>query len=567
MKYRIRTRLTTILVLALLTGVLVIAAVSVKYCLLMRNETIRSYQNLSIQIVEQIKKSKEEIENISYQVSYSKSVQDYLMQYDDKEKYLNLPYIEENLNYMISANTDIFNIKIYDKQGGKVASLLTDFYPMGIEIDKEVKKLWDEANSEGVHKGYYCYKKESYFTYLLPIYSVKEKRGIGEIVGICRILYDLSSVQRMLDTLSLENLGELTILDSDGIVIAATDTNKIGKRMETNEQKGYFFESVSFPEEELIVSYGIPYGEILRNVPDILILFLSICLFFIVLVFGVSIFLIRNISDPISKMVEEIEKVSFRNGNYRLKEVYGNELDIIVTEINKMLNEIENLNEANSKALKDLLNAEIIQKQTELSYLRMQINPHFLYNSLECIKGMALSYGACEIESIATSLSKLYRYALTTEKSVTLEDEMNCVREYCNIMSKRKCRKYELMLNVPDQLKKKYVMSMLLQPIVENCFTHGFKSGKGNLIKITAKENEDCMEINIEDDGIGLSKDALSMIQNNLDVREEAETMEKSIGLQNIHKRIQLQYGKDSGLILKRNETNGITVIVIMNKK
>ena len=115
----------------------------------------------------------------------------------------------------------------------------------------------------------------------------------------------------------------------------------------------------------------------------------------------------------------------------------------------------------------------LLQNQAELSFLRSQINPHFLYNSLECIRGMALACHAEEIESMTISLSRLYRYALSFNAMVSLKEELRCVMEYCNIMSLRFRKNYTLLVEVPEPLLGVQVMPMLLQPIVENASRAG----------------------------------------------------------------------------------------------
>ena len=575
-KHKLRDQLICIVVISLLMEAGMLVLFYNQYRSVVKNETEKSYHNLGIQIIEQFCSIKENIRNVAYQASYSKNMQDYLLEEEKLRKFENLSYIEENLDYMISLNKDIYNIKISDSSGGTVASRNEDMFPIGFQADRDyVMNEKEFKEGESFSKYYYNSKRHNfYFAYLSPIYSVYEKKYSSEPIGTCRILCSIGSIQRSMENLSLEEGADFMILDSENRILVAADKEKVGSYLSEDavalrgngtdgaaySNDGCLIQFIPFPEENLELFYKIPVSMLTSEVPPEL---QKLFFFFLIsagLILIAAVAMIRSITCPITDLLVEMKEVSTRDGRKRLDINPVNEIGYISIEINRMLERIENLNKEKLRATEGLAAAKISQKQTELSFLRSQINPHFLYNSLECIKGIALSYGAKEIVSMTTSLSRLFRYSLSPNTMVPLKEELRIVMEYCNVMSIRFGRNYQLLTDIPEEYRNSMMMSMLLQPIVENSFKHGFKAGRGSIVRISARGEKNTLVITVEDDGIGMDKEALVQIQNAL----EKPDMERNdrVGLWNIHNRIRMQYGPDCGLTLLNGEKGGITVIL-----
>ena len=395
-----------------------------------------------------------------------------------------------------------------------------------------------------------------------------------EPAGICILHCQTTSLQNSVKSIALNEGMKCWVLDGDQMILASNEVENIGKNYESIyglTQKEPSVESVITQEdrtyqmilingEGLSVIYQIPYQSFISNIPRILVsIFLAICILAVILIVVVVIIL-RNITMPISLIVNEMREISLLGKRKRLSVVCNNEIGEITKEVNLMLERIENLNEIRIKNANELMENKLLQKQAELLFLRSQINPHFLYNSLECIRGIALACNAPQIVSMTASLIKLLRYTLSPHVSVSMKEELRSVMEYCNIMSIRFQKDFAYRIDVPSELMDVKVMSMLLQPLVENSFKHGFKSGKGSLIKIDASMENEFLVISVKDDGKGMNPEAVQQMNEKLHNSILIAEREDSIGLSNVQRRIKMQYGEECGLSVECNEMGGVTV-------
>ncbi len=225
-------------------------------------------------------------------------------------------------------------------------------------------------------------------------------------------------------------------------------------------------------------------------------------------------------------------------------------------------------------------NESLLRKQAQIDALQSQINPHFLYNTFDSMRGQALAQGATDVASMLKSLSSLFRYTISNNMSiVTLEEEMTNTDDYLHIQQYRFHNKFRITKEIapdciPEILHCK-MPKLTLQPIVENSLVHGLepKSGVGALT-IRAYLTDNCLIIEVEDDGIGMSVKRLAELNQKL--RNDAEAADKriphaqsgprhtSIGLVNTNARIMLLYGPQYGLHIYSIENMGTTVRITL---
>ena len=199
--------------------------------------------------------------------------------------------------------------------------------------------------------------------------------------------------------------------------------------------------------------------------------------------------------------------------------------------------------------------SDILNKQAELDALQSQINPHFLYNTLDSIRGQALAEGVEDIADMTEALSTFFRYSISNRNNiVTLEEELENVQNYFMIQQFRFNNRFRLqMLPFSRQLLERCRLPKLtLQPILENTILHGMegKIGPGT-ITIRVDETENRTVITISDDGAGMNEETLLRLQSRLRGDEPVE-MKRSrgsgIALPNVNRRIKLLFGEDYGL-------------------
>ncbi|MEH7545204.1 sensor histidine kinase [Neobacillus vireti] len=261
----------------------------------------------------------------------------------------------------------------------------------------------------------------------------------------------------------------------------------------------------------------------------------------------------QNYSKRINKIVSTIRQVEKGNLDARIPESkHEDELSRIASNMNSMLNELNNY-------IEQFYMLNMKQQQAELKALQAQINPHFLFNTLEAIRMVAVLEGSKTSSKMIFHLSKLFRYSLESKDTVPFYTEMEYVKQYLTLMQFKHPDKLEVHFDIPDEVEQTPVQKLILQPIIENYFVHGFKKDRtDNELTICAAHLGEKIEIRIEDNGKGMSEEELANIVQHIN-REEGDEMQ-SIGLRNIHQRLKLKFGDQFGLSVKSSKDTGTMV-------
>lgn len=242
-------------------------------------------------------------------------------------------------------------------------------------------------------------------------------------------------------------------------------------------------------------------------------------------------------------------------GNDEISELYDY-LGTMIWQIQKLLSEI----------YQEKLHAEQLkleQKEAEFKMLASQINPHFLYNTLETIRMKARINKQYEIEELVKMLAKLLRKNIQAgSQEVTIQTEMELIACYLKIQQYRFGDRIQYEIQVDTQLSEYRILPLIIQPIVENSIVHGLeiKEGIGH-IHISATRSEKGIRIIIEDDGVGMSEEKLDHIRRNLDRKNQDGS---HIGICNVHQRIRLRYGDAYGIGISSEEGVGTSVEMIL---
>ena len=209
---------------------------------------------------------------------------------------------------------------------------------------------------------------------------------------------------------------------------------------------------------------------------------------------------------------------------------------------------------------------EVQKKVAELAYLRSQIDPHFLHNTLEAVRRMAQDKNVPEIADMAADMGKIFKYSAKGASMVTLKDEMEIIKAYLNIQQRRFGDRISIHFFLSDEAKYVMVPKMITQPAVENAMLHGLEpmSRKGALY-IGARLDGVKLIITVKDNGVGIPADKLNAIRDSLKT-EKADTS-RHMGLLNMQSRIRLQYGAPYGLEIDSSENDGTTVTMTFGTK
>ncbi len=235
----------------------------------------------------------------------------------------------------------------------------------------------------------------------------------------------------------------------------------------------------------------------------------------------------------------------------------------IGNEFRLMLGAIDQLNRRIFRQASDLYEMKIARQTAELASLKSQINPHFLYNTLEVIRKMAMERNAPEIVQMTADMAVIFRYSAKGADEVRLEEALSMTSAYLRIQETRFAGKIEFFCFIPEELYDLRVQKMLLQPIVENAVFHGLepKTLKGSLY-IGAQKEEDKLILTVKDDGVGIEEEKLRELQEQL--RQPAGDTSGHVGLLNTNARIRLAYGEEYGIRLESRKEDGTTVQMVL---
>lgn len=285
-------------------------------------------------------------------------------------------------------------------------------------------------------------------------------------------------------------------------------------------------------------------------------LFLLLALFLTAVLTMFIIIFSKGISSRVEKINEKMTSV--QNGQFIQHEVLDGNDEF--SEIDRGMNEM-------AARLKTTIEQNYIneteKKKAELKALQMQLNPHFMYNTLETINALAALSGSDDICTICQKMGEILRYNInsTDGEFVRLRQEMDNIRSYLDIQKIRFGSKLDVFYDVPEEMLDMRVLKFIIQPLVENAIKYGMRGSDDTLlIVITAKASGGRMSISIQDDGAGVeSERKLSLIRER--ISGEAQSTEcESIGLRNVNERIRITYGEGNGVKIESRHMVGTTV-------
>lgn len=273
----------------------------------------------------------------------------------------------------------------------------------------------------------------------------------------------------------------------------------------------------------------------------------------------------RAVSRPIRKLSEEMKTITLNEYSGSILESREDEIGILQDSFNHMI-------ERNKELIAQQYQAKLEKRNAQLRALQAQINPHFMYNTLQVIGGMALDKDAPEIYSITLALSDIMRYSLNFSKEmICLEEEIKYLQSYVMIQNERFGGKVYLVLNLEPETQQCLIPKLILQPLAENSFEHGLLNKDGEWILSVESEitGSGDLQILVKDNGIGFEKERLLEIQRkiNQDTTQVLKTG-SHIGLTNVHTRIKLRSQSEShGVTITSSPEAGTTIKVLMPAK
>lgn len=475
---------------------------------------------------------------------------------------LNMLYMQYNANFIAVTNEMmgdcIYNGNCNITESGFERAYEEDY---GKSMQAKTKGTLRVSFANHYHGG-----KKYTLTFYFPVYSTTQMVSSS---GMIVVNLDDDLLKRFYQKDSIYS-SNLYLTDVAGKIVSTQDEGKIGERIAFADQvkgnQGRFWYGGKLISYQRVKDWNfymineIAAISLYRDCFGIILILLAATLVATGTALTLSRSATRHLYFPINKIISKMNDVSKGNLGTRIHvEDMDSDGRKLADGFNIMMDEI------------DVLMEQVKEEQRQLDRMRFnalqsQIQPHFLYNTLECIHWQALAEGNKEISTMVKAMAQYYRICLSEGKDIiTLGTELEHVRNYLIIQNMR----YDNIITLTEKVPEKYfsikIPKLTLQPLVENSIYHGIrvKEGKKGTIEISIQEADGDICLMVADDGMGMTEEGLAYINQNISEND----CDVGYGISNINKRIELMFGEEYGLIFRANEGGGLCVEIRLPKE
>ena len=299
----------------------------------------------------------------------------------------------------------------------------------------------------------------------------------------------------------------------------------------------------------------VPSESLWDNYGQLLLFFLFIVFFSVFLLVFVNLRLSAWITAPMKKLDRAVKELEAGRETVDLKVDGPYEVEHLSRSIQSMVSTMRHL-------MDDILQQEEQKRRSELDVLQSQINPHFLYNTLDSVIWMTENDRTEDAVVMLTSLARLFRISLSRGSNIiTVAEELEHARHYLTIQKMRYKNKFSADLSAEDGVESLYTIKLIVQPILENAIYHGmdYADGDGKICVRAFREGEDTV-IEVADNGLGMPEEVVERLLDQGSAYAAAGSKGSGIGLRNVHRRIQLTFGREYGLTILSEPDDGTVV-------
>ena len=516
------------------------------------------------QVKNVLKNNLENAKNVASIAYYADVIQKSLKEESIYTKFQLKAEAEKLFAFVKVGNYTVEDIFIADSEG------------MVMSIDDSIasskhKEIFDKYNLLEINESVIVTDAAPPFRYCfaMPVYDTDVGAPFRKKIGVIAVFCNFRSISDLINEESISQNDTFLLLDGDDSVVLSNRRELVGTKY-VNEKFDREYGKNSLRLEAEISKYNwrtVSFTSNLNQQNEFTIFLVELIALWLVciLLFVLVYYVINNsIANPLSNMSREIGSICDKNIKQRMNVRPGGELSVIAENINIMLDKIETMTYNIVATQKRLYEAELAMKQAQISALHSNINPHFLYNTLECIKSIGVVYNSNEIVDISGAMADVFRYSIKEEELVSVEKELLVVRQYMVIMNIRFRDKFELITDVDPDISELRIPKMILQPLVENAVYHGLegKNGKG-VLTISAKHIGNDIIFKISDNGIGISKERVDKLNELLtnDLFSNPSNTEFGMGILNVAQKIRLHFGDKCFLRIESEENTGTNII------
>lgn len=474
------------------------------------------------------------------------------------------------MNTVISMDSNINSIELFNMAENEV--LIAE--RSGARVDESGERLtqW-EQRGDALQSNQAFLRSGNEILACHQIHRFDDKQPIALVVFHLRP-YHLEGILDEIKTVPEETI--LVFNDQNEVMVAdyGTDWNMDtglvegirrelaeGDRKEASyDDKFWFYRSVSGGKMQILLT--IPNQTIVDALFPTVASSIFVAIIAVLASVVCSVVYSKAISRPIRDLSEEMKTITLNEYSGSTLESREDEIGILQDSFNHMITR-------NKELIAQQYQAKLEKRNAQLRALQAQINPHFMYNTLQVIGGMALEKDAPEVYSVTLALSDILRYSLNFSKEmVCLEEEVEYLKSYVMIQNERFGGKVQLKLELEPDTRKCLIPKLILQPLAENSFEHGLLNKAGDWLLTVESHTtpEGDLLICIKDNGIGFDSERLAQIREKIELDTvKALNSGSHIGLANVHARIKLRSAKEGhGVSIDSSPETGTTVSVRM---
>lgn len=393
-------------------------------------------------------------------------------------------------------------------------------------------------------------RAQLFYAVMTPIYPSASQTADTEYLGALVLVCKVDQLNDILDTQQ-----DVSILLSCGDKVLNVSDETLRETWLAGERDGLYSQRV----RNIDWTVWVCGSENSARVPG----FQMMCMLFALCATAVFCLLMLILYQKIVDPIRELEKQSIAVSTAEAADItYRSglmELDSLAQSLDRMLH-------SQRKMADEVLRLKTDMYESRILFLQSQINPHFLYNNFEMLRGMAASGMMQELRDATSCSAAIYRYCCRSSPEVRLQEEFHCAQQYAKIIGLCYRGAYQCVMELGENTEDITVPRMLLQPLVENSVLHGFidHQHKTGTVRIRAIHLSDRLELSVSDDGGGLPEELMQRL--NEDQGLNAGGREGRIGIRNVMRRLHLLYGSEVSTHFSQNEHGGLTIRILFHK-
>lgn len=418
--------------------------------------------------------------------------------------------------------------------------------------------------------------KMNVYTYIKEISAFDTHKALGNIL----IDVNTDALKKIWDNLNTHEYQEFLIIDNNKTIIYHTRSEMISSQFRSDYisqllRIGTGSILTQVDGKPALISFNtskytnwtviniIPIEKLYQNINNLAYVILTVVVICMFLSFIIAVIVSQNITRPISQLRQLMKKAESGQFSVNIPVKGKDEISALSLSFNNMIAKINSL-------IQTVYETKLLKKEAELNALQTQINPHFLYNTLQIIDIIAEQEGIDVICSVCRSLSRMFRYSISTGKEIVpLSNEIQHVKDYISIQKLRFKDRFDVIFDIEESLATHKVIKLILQPLVENALIHGIETKKEKcLITITAKNEDNLIQLSVEDTGVGMDEKQLESLRESINeeiVHAALDTVDRrSIGLKNVNARVRLYFGESYGIKIESKQNHGTKVTVVI---